>query len=98
MTATSLYTDVRGMHPVVRVRTDIVLMHKRYYGTIGTKPGDQRVTNLLWIYPTLPTPYPLRVHVRHIHRRLVAEQLLGTHAGHTRDSAAPETSRTFRRV
>src|SRR4051794_10398502 len=28
-------------------------------------------TNLLWIYPTLPTPYPLRGHVRHIHRRLV---------------------------
>src|SRR3954449_4444911 len=29
------------------------------------------LTNLLWIYPTLPTPYPLRGHVRHIHRRLV---------------------------
>ena len=29
------------------------------------------ITNLLWIYPTLPTPYPLRGHVRHIHRRLV---------------------------
>src|SRR3954449_1863011 len=31
----------------------------------------ERVTNLLWIYPTLPTPYLLRGHVRHIHRRLV---------------------------
>src|SRR4051794_34868486 len=31
-------------------------------------------TNLLWTYPTLPTPYPLRGHVRHIHRRLVSSQ------------------------
>src|SRR3954469_12922010 len=33
--------------------------------------GQCRITNLLWIYPTLPPPYPLRGHVRHIHRRLV---------------------------
>src|SRR4051794_1213547 len=33
-------------------------------------------TNLLWIYPTLPTPYSLRGHVRHIHRRLVVSRFL----------------------
>src|SRR3954463_11202191 len=36
-----------------------------------TPNGATFPTNLLWIYLTLPTPYPLRGHVRHIHRRLV---------------------------
>jgi hypothetical protein len=44
------------------------------------------ITNLLWIYPTLPTPYPLRGHVRHIHRRLVTD---GSGQGRTARSRSP---------
>src|SRR3954451_7733105 len=34
-------------------------------------PGRITVQFADSIYPTLPTPYPLREHVRYIHRRLV---------------------------
>src|SRR3954454_17211316 len=40
-------------------------------GEAAAASGVAPFTNLLWIYPTLPTLYPLRGHVRHIHRRLV---------------------------
>src|SRR5947209_3933117 len=39
----------------------------------GMRAASVPATNLLWKHPTLPTPYSLRGHVRHIHRRLVTQ-------------------------
>src|SRR4051812_43166894 len=56
-----------------------------------TASGGAPATDLLWIYPTLPTPYRLRGHVRHIHRRLVSI-LRGRRSAATAGAGHPPTA------